>query len=145
MYFECKLRYDKMQENGAIKKTTEAFLVEALTFTDAEATIIEKMQPYITGEFSVVAIRKTKIAELFINEDDERWYIVKTGFISLDDKSGKEKKSISQMLVGANDPDEAMERHREGMNGTMADYTVEAVLDASYMNVFVSNTEAYQI
>lgn len=144
MYFECKLRYDKMHENGAVKKTTEAFLVEALTFTDAEATIIEKMQPYISGEFTVTAIRKTKIAEIFINEDDERWYIVKTAFVSLDEKSGREKKIISQMLVGASDPDQAMGRHYQGMKDTMSDYTVEAVLDTPYVDVFITKPEVSQ-
>lgn len=136
MYFECKLRYDKIQENGAVKKVTEAYLVDALSFTEAEARIIKEMTPYISGDSVVTAIRKTKIAEIFVNEDDERWYIVKTAFISLDEKSGKEKKTISQILVGASNPDEAMERHRQGMKGTMADYEIAGINETAYMDVF---------
>lgn len=141
-YFECRLRYDKMQSNGAVRKVTEAFLVEALTFTDAEATVTERMRPCINGAFSVAAIRRTKIAEVFVTESDKRWYIVKTAFVSFDEKSGKEKKSITQMLVGADDPDQAMGRLYQLMKGTASDYTVEAILDTPYVDVFLSAPEA---
>ena len=64
-WFECKIRYDKIMENGAIKKVTEPYLVDALSFTEAEARIIEEMTPYISGEFSVSAVKRTKISEIF--------------------------------------------------------------------------------
>lgn len=56
-WFECKVRYDKTQENGTIKKVTEPYLVDALSFTEAEARIIEELTPYISGEFEVAGIK----------------------------------------------------------------------------------------
>ncbi|WP_290387099.1 DUF4494 family protein, partial [uncultured Muribaculum sp.] len=46
-WFECKVRYDKIQENGSAKKVNEPYLVDALSFTEAEARIIEEVTPYI--------------------------------------------------------------------------------------------------
>lgn len=76
-WFECKVRYDKLQENGAAKKVTEAYLVDALSFTEAEARITEEETPFISGEFSVSAVKRTKIAEIFWNEAGDRYYLVK--------------------------------------------------------------------
>ena len=58
-WFECKIRYDKTQENGSIKKVTEPYLVDALSFTEAEARIIEEMTPFISGEVDVNAVKRT--------------------------------------------------------------------------------------
>lgn len=93
LWFETKIRYDRIQENGSVKKVNEPYLVDALTFTDAEARIIEKITPFISGEFSVSAVKKTKISEIFFDESDyaDKFYMVKVNFVTLDEKSGKEK------------------------------------------------------
>ena len=134
--FETKIRYDKIQENGAVKKVTEAYLVDALTFTEAEARIIEEMAPYISGEFSVVAIKRTKIAEVFWNPEAEKWWTVKVNFITLDEKTGVEKKSASLILVQADDDASAREKFNEGMKGTMADYEIAGINETNYLEVF---------
>lgn len=134
--FETKIRYDKIQENGAVKKVTEAYLVDALTFTEAEARIIEEMTPYISGEFSVVAIKRTKIAEVFWNPEAEKWWTVKVNFITLDEKNGVEKKSASLILVQADDDASAREKFNEGMKGTMADYEIAGINETNYLEVF---------
>ncbi len=134
--FETKIRYDKIQENGAVKKVTEAYLVDALTFTEAEARIIEEMTPYISGEFSVVAIKRTKIAEVFWNPEAEKWWTVKVNFITLDEKTGVEKKSASLILVQADDDASAREKFNEGMKGTMADYEIAGINETNYLEVF---------
>ena len=85
-WFECKVRYDKLQENGSIKKVSEPYLVDALSFTEAEARIIEEQTPYISGDFSVSAVKRTKIAEIFWNEEGDKWYLVKCAFITIDEK-----------------------------------------------------------
>ena len=92
-WFECKVQYDKTQENGLIKSTKEAYLVDALSFTEAEETITKEMEPFMSGEFVVSDIKRARIAELFENEDlnADRWYRVKVGFISFDEKTEKEK------------------------------------------------------
>lgn len=134
--FETKIRYDKIHENGAVKKVTEAYLVDALSFTEAEARIIEDMKPYISGDFSVVAIKRTKIAEVFWNPEAEKWWTVKVNFITLDDKTGVEKKSASLILVQADDDASAREKFNEGMRGTMADYEIAGINETNYLEVF---------
>lgn len=138
LWFETKIRYDKMQENGAVKKVTEPYLVDALTFTDAEARIIDKITPYISGEFSVAAVKKTKISEIFFDESDyaDKFYMVKVNFITLDERSGKEKKSASFILVQAGDFQNALAQFQEGMKGTMADYQIASIAETPLMDVF---------
>lgn len=139
LWFECKVRYDRMQENGSIKKVNEPYLVDALTFTEAEARIIEEITPFISGEFSVSAVKKTKISEIFFDETADRYYMVKVNFITLDEKSGVEKKSASFILVQASDFTGALERFREGMKGTMADYEIASIAETMLMDVYPAN------
>ncbi|MDE6498944.1 MAG: DUF4494 domain-containing protein [Muribaculaceae bacterium] len=137
-WFECKVRYDKMMENGAVKKVNEPYLVDALSFTEAEARIIEERTPYISGDFSVSAVKRTKIAEIFWNDDDtaDRFYTVKVAFITLDEKTGVEKKSSTLMLVQAAGFKEALDTFTEGMKGTMADYEIQAITETPIMDVY---------
>lgn len=138
LWFETKVRYDKLQENGAVKKVNEPYLVDALTFTEAEARIIEEITPYISGEFSISAVKKTKISEIFFDDSDaaDKYYMIKTNFITLDEKSGIEKKSATFILVQAGDLKGAIERFDEGMKGTMADYEIASVAETPLMDVF---------
>lgn len=136
LWFECKVRYDKMQENGMVKKVNEPYLVDALTFTEAEARIIEEMKPFISGEYSISAEKKTKISEIFFNEGGDRYYLVKVNFITLDENSGVEKKTVSQILVQASDFDSALANFKEGMKGSMADYEIGSITETMLMDVF---------
>lgn len=138
LWFECKVRYDKMQENGAVKKVNEPYLVDALTFTEAEARIIEEITPYISGDFSVSAVKKTKISEIFFDPRDsaDRFYMVKVNFITLDEKSGVEKKSASFILVQAGDFNGALERFDDGMKGSAADYEIASIAETPLMDVY---------
>lgn len=128
-----------MAENGMVKKVNEPYLVDALTFTEAEARIIEEMKPFISGEYSISSEKKTKISEVFFKEGGDRWYLVKVNFITLDEKSGVEKKSTSQILVQAFDFDNAVANFKEGMEGTMADYEIGSVTETMIMDVFTAN------
>ena len=100
-WFECKVSYEKMLENGMQKKVTEPYLVDALSFTEAEARIIEEIRPFITGEFTVTDIKRARLSELFFNENGDRFYKIKVYFITLDEKSGAEKKTAATMLAQA--------------------------------------------
>lgn len=136
LWFECKVRYDKMMENGAVKKVNEPYLVDALTFTEAEARIIEEMTPFISGEFSISAVKKTKISEIFFDDSADKYYMVKVNFITLDEKSGVEKKSASFILTQATDLEGAFSRFKEGMKGTMADYDIASIAETPLMDVY---------
>ncbi len=95
-WFECKVSYEKILENGMQKKVTEPYLVDALSFTEAEARIIEEIKPYISGEFTISDIKRAKYNELFFNDNGDRFYKAKVMFISLDEKSGTEKKTAAR-------------------------------------------------
>lgn len=135
-WFECKVRYDKIQENGAVKKVNEPYLVDALSFTEAEARIIEEQTPFISGDFSVSAVKRTKISEIFWNEGGDRWYLVKVAFITIDERSGVEKRTTTLILVQAGNFKEALDNFIEGMKGTMADYEVVSIAETPLMDVY---------
>ena len=139
LWFECKVRYDKMQDNGVIKKVNEPYLVDALTFTEAESRIIEEMKPFISGEYSISSEKKTKISEIFFNESGDRYYLVKVNFITLDENTGIEKKTVSQILVQASDFEDAVQKFKEGMKGTMADFEIGSISETMIMDVFGAN------
>lgn len=136
LWFECKVRYDKMQENGAVKKANEPYLVDALSFTEAESRIIEAITPYISGEFSISAVKKTKISEIFWDPAGDRYYMVKVNFITLDEKSGIEKKSATFILVQASDLEEALANFNKGMKGSAADFEIASIAETPLMDVF---------
>ena len=135
-WFECKVSYEKMLENGMQKKVTEPYLVDALSFTEAEARIIEEIRPYITGEFTITDIKRARISELFFNENGDRFYKIKIYFITLDEKSGAEKKTAAQMLAQASTLKEAINVLEDGMKGTLADYTIASIAETQLMDVF---------
>lgn len=141
LWFETKVRYDKTMENGSVKKVNEPYLVDALSFTEAESRIIEAITPYISGEFSVSAVKKTRISEIFFDERGDRYYMVKVNFITLDEKSGTEKRSASYILVQASDVAGALEAFERGMQGTAADYEVASVAETPLRDVFRLNTD----
>ncbi len=135
-WFECKVRYEKAMENGMQKRVTEPYLVDALSFTEAEARIIKEMVPFISGEFSVSDIKRAKYAELFEDPNGDRWYKCKVVFITLDEKSGAEKKTAANMLIQAADIQMALTNLTEGMKGTMADYEVASIAETTLMDVY---------
>ena len=137
-WFECRIRYEKVMENGMQKKVTEPYLVDALSFTEAEARIIEEMTPFISGEFTVSDIKRANYSEIFPShaECDDRWFKCKLCFITLDDKSRAEKKTSTYMLVQASDLGRAKENLDAGMKGTMAGYQVASVVETAIMDVY---------
>ena len=139
-WFECKISYEKI-ENGTPKKASESYLVDALSFTEAEARIIEELRPMISGEFTISNIKRARIAELFYNESGDRYYKFKVLYITLDEKSGAEKKTAVQMLAQASDIKDAIAILEEGMKGTMSDYEIASVSDTSIMDVFPFSAE----
>ena len=143
-WFECKIRYEKTMENGMNKKVTEPYLVDALSFTEAEARIIEEMTPFISGEFTVSDIKRANYSELFPCEEEaaDRWFKAKVAFITLDEKSGAEKKSNQNMLIQASDLRDAVKRLDKRMEGTMADYEIASNAETPIMDVFHYTAEA---
>ena len=136
LWFECKVRYERMTENGSVKKVNEPYLVDALTFTEAENRIIEKITPYISGDFSISAVKKTRISEIFFDDSGDKYYMVKVNFITLDEKSQVEKKTSNFILVQASDFAGSLAKFEEGMKGTLADYEIASITETPIMDVF---------
>lgn len=111
-----------------------------MSFTEAEARITEEQTPFISGEFSVSAVKRTKISEIFFVENGDRWYLVKVAFITIDEKTAAEKRSVSQILVQASNFKEAYENFTEGMSGTMADYEIVQISETPLMDVYKMKT-----
>lgn len=135
-WFECKVRYDKTLDTGMIKTVTEPYLVDALSFTEAEARILEEMKPYMSGEFTVSDIKRVRFSDTFFNETGDRYYKAKLYFLTLDEKSGSEKKTAVNMLVQAKILKEAVEIVETEMKKTMIDYTFASVNETAIMDVF---------
>lgn len=138
-YYEVKIQYHKMQEDGKEKKVTEQYVVEALTFTEAESRIIEEMTPYISGEFDVVSEKIAPYNEIFLSDrtDDDKWFISKVGFITLDERTDKEKKQTFRYLVQAATSELALDYTKEMFSHGMSDYSIEAVQDTPTLDVFL--------
>ena len=138
-FFECKIKYNKVLEDGKEKLVTEKYLVSAMSFTEAEANFIKEITPYISGEFFIDDISRADYSELFLSEDEsaDKYYDAKLAFITLDEKSGKEKKTNVNMLVQAADMRDAMNRLDEGMKGTMCDYQSVKLQETSLVDVFI--------
>ena len=135
-WFECTIKYEKQLEEGKIAKITERYLVDALTFTEAEARIIKEMEPLISGEFKIVNINPQKYSELFWNEKADKWFKTKVNFIVLDEEKGVEKKVANYMLVQANDLKEARELLVEGMKGSQADWEIASISETKIIEVY---------
>lgn len=134
-WIETKLRYGKVMENGAVKKVTEAYLVDALSFTEAEARIIEEMKPRISGDFEVKAVKKEKINEVFPSESGGWWYKVRAMIISIDENTGAEKLAPHDYMIEAEDIEEAISGFKSEIN-LMIDYKIAGVTETAIMDVF---------
>ena len=134
-WFECKITYDKeISADSKLKKVSESYLLDAETFTDAEARMTELMES--RGAFTMDTVKKVRLAELFLDDKSERFYKAKVGFITLDEKAGVEKKKYVQMLVQADNFREALDNLNKGMKDTLADYEIVQLQETPIMDVF---------
>lgn len=142
-YIETRIRYDKVCQGGAVRKTTEAYLVDALSFTEAEARITEEVRPYISGDFNVSAVRKSKVAEVYRDDNGDKWYRCKLMFITIDERAGVERRTASVIMVQAIDFRNALENLLDCMKGTMADFEIAEIAETKIMDVYDSTPNTY--
>ena len=140
-WFQCKVKYERNVDDGSIAKVSETYLIDALSFTEAEERINEEMKPYISGDFMVTDIKRAKIYELFENESGDRWYRSKVNFVSLDEEKGVEKRITTTMYAQASTLKEAVDVIDKGMKGTLADYEIASVAETDVMDIFKYHAE----
>jgi len=125
-----------MDENGYEKKVSETYLLDAVSFTEAESRIYKELQTMVSGEFTVSKIAKTRISEIIPSENGDRWYKAKVTFITVNEESGKEKRSSQNVLVCSCNIKEAFDQVIEAMQGMMADFEIGGINESSIMDVF---------
>ena len=142
-YYEVKVQYNKMQDDGKEKKVTEQYVVESLSFTEAESRITEEMTTYIDGDFDVVSEKIAPYNEIILSDksDDDKWFISKVSLITLDEKTAKEKKTIHRLLVQAETSETALEYTKKLFDSSMTEYTIDAVQDTPTIEVVLRGVE----
>lgn len=138
-WFECKVSYERQADSMGMKKVSESYLVDALSFTEAEKRIIKEVRPFVSvGELEVVNIRRARIAELLLNEEaeDDRYFRAKVNFITVDEKSGSEKKTSATMIVKSDSLPNAVTELKAQLDSQMASYEIAAVTDTQILDVF---------
>lgn len=135
-WYECKVKYRKIDENGIQKITTEPYLIDAISYTEAEKRINEEMAAYISEEFMITNIKVANYAEIHPFEKADRWFRCKVALVAYDEESGKERKTNIYLLIQANDVKEAYDNTIEAMKNTMGDYTIPAISESPILDVF---------
>ena len=137
-WYETTVRYEKTMEDGMQKKISELYVVDAVSFGDAEKSIASEMSAYVSGELEIKNINPAAYGEIFFSENgnDDRWYKAKLQFITLDEKTEKEKRSNVNYLVQAGNLPMAVKYIDEVMGGTMIDYDIVSIAETQIMDVF---------
>lgn len=138
-FYEVKVQYQKTLDDGKEKKVTEQYVVEAMSFTEAESRIIEEITPYISGEFDVVSEKIATYNEILISDslNDDKWFISKVSLITIDEKTSKENKMSQRLLVQADTSQTALEYTKKLFDSSMTDFSIDAVKDTPTLEVFL--------
>lgn len=138
-YFIVGVRYQKMLEDGTEAKTTEQYVVEALSWTESESTTTNNMAAYNHGDMDIVTMKKANFSELFLSErdDEDKYYECSINIISVDEKSSKEKRSKVRYLVQGKSFENAKKNLDEAMSSTMLDYEVAGLKETSIIDIFL--------
>ena len=137
-WFECTVRYERQMEDGMTKKVSELYVVDALSFGEAEEAITREMTAYVSGELEVKNINPSAYHEIFFSENanDDRWYKAKLSFITIDEKTEKEKRSTVTYLVQAATFTGAVKNVEEVMSSTLLDYVIANISETKIMDVY---------
>lgn len=128
-YFIATCKYEKMQENGAVKRVSEKYLCDALSIVEADAVVAENLKPYISGDFFTSKVENRPIAEVIGDKEADKFYLAKVAFVTIDERSGKEKKTVSQWLIGGTDFNDAYEMVLREINKCMADIEIVSLAE----------------
>lgn len=143
VWFEAKIRYEKTMEDGVPKKVTELYVIDALSWGEAEKRIFKEMSSYVSGELEIIDLKIAQYKEIFFADNDlsDKWYKAKLAFITIDEKKDKEKKTSVCYLVNAGNINSAIKNIEDVMSGTMIDYNTLNVNETSIIDVFEYKAE----
>lgn len=140
-WYEVKVRYEKLQDDGTEKAVTEQYVLDAFSFTEAETNIIEEMSAYISGDFKITDIKPAPYREIFFSDmnNDDRWFKARLQFITIDEKTNKEKRTAVTYLVQGHTLPQAVKYVEEVMGKTMVDYVISNMAETKILDVFEHN------
>ena len=136
-WFLVKVKYTKHLENGNLKRVTEQYLLEAMSFTDAEARIYDELGASIQGEFIVGGINIADIHDVFMTGDCGEYYKCKISYELLGDDAENAKALTQNFLIEANSVIEAYERLVSFLKELIKEFTVTAITKTNIMDIFV--------
>ncbi len=136
IWYECKVKYMKRHETGEQKLTSETYLLDAVSYTEAEARLTQEMKSLTEEDFKIMNIKVANFAEVHPFENSDRWFKVKVALVAIDEESGKERKTNQYLLVQANDVKEAFENSMQVLQNTMGDYSIPAISESPIIDVF---------
>lgn len=135
-YFIATCKYEKMQENGAVKRVSEKYLCDALSIVEADAVVTENLKPYISGDFFTSKVENSPIAEVMGDKEVDKFYLAKVAFITIDERTAKEKKTVSQWLIGGTDFNDAYEMVLREFNESMADMELVSLAESPIVEFY---------
>lgn len=137
-WFEAKVKYMRVGEDGRERKVNEAYLLDAMSYTEAESRITKEMEPIIKGDYYISGLKKSNITEIVPSNDetDDRWYKAKIAIVDADEVSGKEKRSFQYYLVAASNTNRALENLEKSMAMFVVPYEIVSITDTLFMDVF---------
>lgn len=141
-WFECKVKYGKVDSSGKTKSVSETYLVDAISFAEAEDRISREVAPFVNGEFKITGLKMANVNEIFPHEEGDRWFRCKVYFVSVDEVKGTEKRIASNILVFGSDIDNAWQHLNASLADTMSDFEVASIADTTIIDIFpYSETE----
>ncbi len=141
IWFNCKAKYQKENEDGIVKNVTEPYLIDAFSYTEAESRIYEVLENMISGEFAITQITKTNLTDVFHFEGCDIWYKCKIVYYVSDGESEKEKKISNFMLVSAENVKDAFEKLNESLNNMLVTFVIASIVESPIVEVFPYNSE----
>ncbi len=134
-WFQSKISYTKEDEKGFIKKISETYLVDALSYTEVEKRLYELLTPYIKN-FDITTVARAKYTDVFHFEDADIWYRVKMSFELIDINNGSSKMATNTILLTATTVEQALERLNEKMKTMVVDYEITEILKTNILEIF---------
>ncbi len=143
-YFYTKVSYDKVQEDGLMRRESEGYLIDALSFTEAEERIARELLPYTSGNFTIDRISKMKLAEMLRYVTGEKWYKAKIMMLSIDENRGVEKRLPLFILLNAPEISEALGRLIQSLATSLGDYEIVSITETDILEVYDYEVSAKQ-
>ncbi len=145
VWYSCKVKHNKELDDGMLKQVTEAFLLDAVSYTDAESRMYEICERDISGEFAITQITKTNIAEVVSEEDSDQWYKSKVVYATVDGDSEKEVKINTYLLVNAPNVRDAYDRIESHLNSMLVPYEIPSITLTNFLEVYPYSAEDEKI